>query len=128
MPISMVSMMTAGLSIVVIFSVLIMGVYGALIPPQLEIKVRNGCATVRDVVVDLKKDGELVRHWRQSVMPGKAASFGYPLYLGGYDITVACDDYTNASAHIDMPFITLEKSRSTSFTVTDGGIVHGNVY
>ena len=126
MPISMVSMMTAGLSIVVIFSVLIVGVYGALIPPQLEIKVRNGCATVRDVVVDLKMDGELVRHWRQSVMPGRDAAFGYPMYLGGYDVIVASADLANASVHLDMPFFTLEKSRSASFTVTDGGIEHGD--
>ena len=121
----MVSMAAAGLSLVVIFAVLTVGIYGALIPPQLEIKVQNATGTSKEVVVDLAKDGERVRHWRETVMPGKATSFGYPMYLGGYDISVACDGYTNASLHIDMPFFTLEKGRTESFTVNGTDIGHG---
>lgn len=124
----MVSMAAAGLSLVVIFAVLTVGVYGALIPPHLEIKVQNATGTSKEVVVDLAKDGERVRHWRETVMPGKATSFGYPMYLGGYDITLACDDYANVSAHIDMPFFTFEKSRTETFTVNESAIIHGNLY
>lgn len=124
----MASMMTAGLSIVVIFSILVLGIYAALIPPQLEVKVQNAGAITRDVAVDLRKDGELVRQWKASLYPGKGATFSYPMYLGGYDITVSSPGLANASVHLDMPFFTLEKSRSETFTVNDGGVVHGNVY
>jgi hypothetical protein len=124
----MVSMMTAGLSIVVIFSVLIVGIYAALIPPQLEVKVVNGGSIIREVTVDLRKDGELVRHWKASIYPGKTGSFSYPLYLGGYNITVSSQGFENATAVLDMPFLTLEKSRTETFTVTDFAVAHGNVY
>jgi hypothetical protein len=123
----MASMAAAGLSLVVIFAMLTIGIYGALIPPQLEIAVRNDTGTSKEVVVDLAKDGERVRHWRETVMPGKAARFSYPMYLGGYDITVACDQYANASARIDMPFFTFEKSRTESFSVNATAIVRGNL-
>jgi len=124
----MASMAAAGLSLVVIFALLTIGIYGALIPPQLEIAVRNDTATSKEVVVDLAKDGERVRHWREIVMPGKQISFGYPMYLGGYDISVACDQYANASARIDMPFFTFEKSHAERFTVNESAIIHGNLY
>jgi len=121
----MVSMAAAGFSLVVVFALLTLGIYGALIPPQLEIKVRNESATSKEVVVDLAKDGERVRHWRETVMPGRALSFGYPMYLGKYAITVACDDLQNTTAQIDMPFFTFEKSRSETFAVNDTKIRHG---
>jgi hypothetical protein len=124
----MVSMAAAGLSLVVIFAMLTIGIYGALIPPQLDIEVRNDTGTSKEVVVDLAKDGERVRHWRETVMPGKTARFGYPMYLGGYDINVGCDTYANASARIDMPFFTFEKSRTETFSVNETAIGHGNIY
>jgi len=121
----MVSMAAAGLSLVVIFALLTVGVYGALIPPQLEISVTNTGATSKEVVVDLSKDGERVRHWRQTVMPQKTVTFGYPLYLGGYDIDVGCMDLANCTAHIDMPVFTFEKSRPEKFTISETGIFRG---
>lgn len=124
----MVSMMTAGLSIVVVFSVFLVGIYAALIPPQLEVKVDNASGITREVTVDLSKDGELVRHWKFSLYPGKGRSFTYPMYLGGYNITVSSSGLENATARLDMPFFTLEKSRPETFTVTDFAVVHGNVY
>lgn len=128
MPVAMVSMISAGLSIVVIFSLLAVGIYGALIPPQLEVRVVNGSSIAREVTVDLRKDGELVRHWKAGIYPGKAGTFSYPMYLGGYNITVSSQGLENATAGLDMPFFTFEKSRSETFTVTDHAVVHGNVY
>jgi len=121
----MVSIAAAGLSLVVIFAVLTVSIYGALIPPQLEIKVHNDTGTSKEVVVDLVKDGERVRHWRDTVMPGKNIVFSYPMYLGAYNITVACEPFANLSANFDMPFFTFEKSHAEGFTLNETGIMRG---
>ncbi|MBM4249427.1 MAG: hypothetical protein FJ149_08360 [Euryarchaeota archaeon] len=118
----------AGLTFIVLISVLLAGSYSALMPTGLDVTVYNRTGGTVDVTLKLVKDGRTLKTWQITVAPGGSRAVDYQLDIGPHSLTASAQGSTNVTADFDIPFKFMDKTHSESFTVLAWGIVHGNVY
>jgi hypothetical protein len=118
----------AGITFMVLITILLAGSYSALMPTQLEISVKNYDTKMHEVNLVLTKDGGTVNSWKLVIASGLTRTLQYPVDIGSFRITASMQGSGNATADFEIPFKFLGKSHGETFTVTPAGIFKGNVY
>lgn len=118
----------AGLSFIVLMSLLLAGSYAALMPTALEVRVYNRSGHSAEVSLVLAKDGRTLKNWRLTLGLGESRSVGFQLDIGPHELTASAQGSPNVTATFDIPFKLLDKTHSESFTLLPSGLFHGNIY
>ena len=120
----MTSMATAGFATLFVMALLIGGMYGALIPTELTVTIRNSCPSSRSVHVALYRGDESQKVWQFSLNSGQTKVLTQNLDIGDYNVTVSDEELGNASATFNIPFKVLSKKHAEAFDISNGTVRH----
>jgi hypothetical protein len=117
-----------GIAFMVLISIMLAGTYSALMPTQLDIKVKNYDTVMHEVNLLLTKDGQKIDSWELGVESGRTRTVEYPVDIGSFRLTASMQGRANATSDFEIPFKFLNKAHSETFTVTNAGLFKGNIY